>query len=55
MEMAEALTYQDCFGYREVYPTPGQVDVRAKAELNRFLSQWLSNLLAQGHQLDGAS
>jgi len=51
MEMAEALTYQDSFGYRVVYPSPGKVDVKAKAELNKFLSQWLSNLIRQDYQL----
>jgi len=48
--MAEALTYQDFFGYRRVYPEPGQVDLQAKKELNSFLNTWLSNLLTQGHQ-----
>ena len=50
-EMAEALTFQDCFGYRQVYPAPDKVDVKAKAELNRFLSQWLSNLINQVYQI----
>lgn len=49
-KMAEALSYQDCFGYRRVYPSEDQVDPRAKKELNSFLSQWLSNLLSQGHR-----
>ena len=48
--MAEALTYQDGFGYRRVYPEPGKVDVRAKKDLNSFLNTWLSNLLSQGHR-----
>ena len=48
--MAEALSYQDSFGYREVYSNGGaMVDVRAKRELNQFLNQWLSNLIDQGH------
>ena len=51
MKMAEALTFQDCFGYRVVYPTPDKVDVKAKAELNRFLNQWLSNLIRQDYQI----
>jgi len=51
MKMAEALTFQDCFGYREVYPSPDKVDVKAKAELNRFLNQWLSNLIRQDYQI----
>lgn len=49
-KMAEALSYQDMFGYRRVYPSEDQVDLRAKQELNSFLSQWLSNLLSQGHR-----
>lgn len=48
-KMAEALTYQDAFGYRRVYPEPGKVDIRAKKDLNEFLNTWLSNLLEQGH------
>ena len=51
MKMAEALTFQDCFGYRVVYPTPDKVDVKAKAELNRFLNQWLSNLIRQDYKI----
>lgn len=46
--MAEALTYQDAYTYREVYPDEEHVDERAKRDLNRFLNQWLSNLIAQG-------
>lgn len=49
-KMAEALSYQDFFGYRRVYPSEDQVDPRAKKELNSFLGQWLSNLLSQGHR-----
>lgn len=48
--MAEALTYQDTFGYRVVYSQGGtMVDVRAKRDLNQFLNQWLDNLIQQGH------
>ncbi|MFA5801549.1 MAG: DUF1249 domain-containing protein [Thermoleophilia bacterium] len=50
-KMAEALTYQDSFGYRVVYPKPGFVNPKAKREMNVFLNQWLSNILAQGHRL----
>jgi uncharacterized protein YqiB (DUF1249 family) len=49
-QMAEALSYQDCFGYRQVYPEPGKINPRAKKELNSFLNQWLSNIIAQGHR-----
>lgn len=47
-KMAEALSYQDSFGYRVVYPEPGKVDIRTKKELNQFLDMWLSNLKNQG-------
>jgi len=50
MKMAEALTYQDCFGFRMVYPSPDQVNFRAKKDLNVFLNQWLSNILNQGFE-----
>lgn len=49
-EKAEALAYQDCWGYRRVYgDDDATVDVRAKRELNGFLNQWLTNLIQQGH------
>ena len=54
MKMAEALTYQDSFGYREVYPAPSQVYLKAKKDLNVFLNQWLSYILAQGFERVGA-
>jgi uncharacterized protein YqiB (DUF1249 family) len=48
--MAEALTYQDCFRFVEVYSQGGRlVDIRAKRELNSFLIHWLNNLCNQGH------
>lgn len=49
-KMVEALSYQDMFGYRVVYPEPDKVNLRAKKELNSFLGQWLSNLKSQGHR-----
>ena len=50
--MAEALTYQDTYGYRMVYSEGGsKVDVRARRDLNQFLTQWLDNLIQQGHLL----
>jgi len=51
MQMIEALSYQDQFGFQVVYPEAGKVDLKAKKELNRFLGQWLKNLIAQGHKL----
>ncbi len=55
--MAEALTFQQALPpiYTVVYPEPGKVDVRAKRDLNDFLSTWLTNAIAQGHHFtDGA-
>jgi uncharacterized protein YqiB (DUF1249 family) len=49
VRMAEALTYQDTYSYREVYPEPRKVDLAAKRELNSFLAKWLKNCLDQGH------
>ena len=47
----EALSFQMDIPpiYQEVYPKPGKVSPALKRDLNRFLSQWLDNLLAQGH------
>ncbi len=53
--MAEALAYQDSFGYRRVYPEPGKVAPRAKKELNRFLAYWLKNIIDQGHKRQEAA
>lgn len=50
-ETVEALSYQDTYTYREVYPEGGEADVRTKKELNEFLLQWLTNLIDQGHRL----
>lgn len=50
MKMAEALSYEDCFSFRMVYPTPDQVNYRAQKDLNAFLNQWLSNILEQGFE-----
>ncbi len=53
MKMAEALTYQDSFGYQQVYPTSSQVNLKAKKDLNIFLNQWLSNIIEQGFERSG--
>ncbi|MHB8160605.1 MAG: DUF1249 domain-containing protein [Thermoleophilia bacterium] len=55
MKMAEALTYQDSFGYQQVYPTPDQVNLKAKKDLNVFLNQWLSNIIEQGFERSGGN
>ena len=49
--LAEALTYQDSFGYKEVYPEPGKVYPRLKKELNAFAVQWFQNIRAQGYKI----
>lgn len=47
----EALTYQDCFGYRQVYNNEMTAfSPLAKKDLNNFLGLWLNNLLEQKHQ-----
>lgn len=52
MQMAEAMTYQDCIGYRNVYHDNGKkVDIKVKKELNDFLNMWLRNLINQGHKI----
>lgn len=51
LKMAEALTYQDTFGYKQVYPEPGYVYPKMKKELNQFLNQWLNNIKMQGHTI----
>lgn len=48
MKMAEALTYQDTYGYQQAYPEPDKVNVKLKNKLNQFLNQWLTNLQRQG-------
>jgi len=51
--MAEALSYQDCYRYQEVYSDGGSlVDIQAKRDLNKFLSHWLTNLRIQGHRIE---
>lgn len=48
-ETATALSYQDCFGFRAAYGSMAEGDQRSQRDMNRFLSQWLSNLIEQGH------
>lgn len=55
MKTAEAVTFQNVYVYQEVYEEiDGKMYVREKLkkELNLFLSQWLSNAIAQGHRID---
>lgn len=50
-EYAEALTYQDSFTYQSVILDSGEINAKLQKELNNFLSQWLTNLVEQGHQI----
>lgn len=51
LEAAEALTYQDAFGYQVVYPDENHVIPKIKKDLNIFLNIWLRNCLRQSHSL----
>ena len=51
-ETVSALTYCDCLGSRRVFcPELMAISPLAKAELNNFLRQWLTKLIAEGRQL----
>jgi uncharacterized protein YqiB (DUF1249 family) len=51
-QTAEALAYQDCYSYRRVYGEDNAtIDISAERDLNQFLSQWLTNLIQQGHRI----
>jgi len=51
LAMAEAYSFQQAIPpvYQEVYPEPGRYRPKLKTELNRFLRQWLQNLIDQSH------
>lgn len=49
----EALSYQDVYGYKLVYPEKNKVFPKLKKDLNNFLSNWLKNLIEQGHKIKG--
>ena len=51
-ETAEALTYQDTYGYQEVYSEDGSCNESLQKSLNEFLLMWLSNLHEQGHKIE---
>ena len=51
-ETAEALTYQDSYGYQEVYSEDGSCNESLQKSLNEFLLMWLSNLYEQGHKIE---
>jgi len=49
-ETVDALTFQDCFGFRQVYRRDLSVESPAiRQDLNEFLEFWLTNLREQGH------
>ena len=53
-ETVKALTFQDAFDFHQVYKEEDGktlVNNRQKKEQNKFLSQWLSNLIKQGHKI----
>ena len=51
-ETAEALTYQDTYGYQEVYSEDGSCNESLQCSLNEFLLMWLNNLHEQGHKIE---
>jgi uncharacterized protein YqiB (DUF1249 family) len=51
-ETAEALTYQDTYGYQEVYSEDGSCNQSLQHSLNEFLLMWLNNLYEQGHMIE---
>ena len=52
MKMAEALTWRNDYVGKTsvVYPEPGKVYPKIKADLNKFLAIWLKNIAEQGHK-----
>lgn len=55
-QSVEALSYQDQFGYREVYEDLSNVGAAGRNERefrgqNEFLRTWLHNCIEQGHSL----
>lgn len=50
LKMAEALTFQDTYKYQEIYSTPKTMNPRLRIQLNRFLNQWLTNIIEQQHK-----
>ena len=51
-ETAEALTYQDTYGYQEVYSEDGSCNQSLQRSLNEFVLMWLNNLYEQGHKIE---
>lgn len=54
MNTLEAMTFQNLYGYQEVYPVidgKEQIDLVQKEGQNEFLELWLTNLKDQGHKI----
>jgi uncharacterized protein YqiB (DUF1249 family) len=51
-ETAEALTYQDTYGYQKVCSEDDSCNESLQRSLNEFLLMWLSNLYEQGHKIE---
>jgi uncharacterized protein YqiB (DUF1249 family) len=50
--LAEALSFQDAFGYEVAYLNGETLPIlEVHARLNEFLEYWLNNLVKQGHVL----
>ncbi len=52
---AEALTFQDAFGYSTADAGTPQGRRKASTRINEFLRFWLDNLRHQGHRIDEAA
>lgn len=52
---AEALTFQDVFGYDTAEAGTPQGRLKASTRINNFLAFWLVNLRNQGHRIDEAA
>ncbi len=52
---AEALTFQDVFGYDTAEAGTPQGRLNASTRINDFLAFWLVNLRNQGHRIDDAA
>ena len=54
-EEAEALTFQDVYGFSTVEAGSPEGRRNASARINSFLAFWLDNLHHQGHRIDEAA
>lgn len=48
LKLAEALSYQDTYLHNVTYPELGKPNIQIKKVLNRFLNEWLEDLLEEG-------